>query len=318
MKRLISASMVLIIIVTISMLWWRDTISPVNPTNKNFTVFVIEKGSGIREISTSLKTKGLIKSPVAFFLLIKKVGLDKKIQAGNFRLSPSMTTAEIAQRLTHGSFDKEIVFIEGQRATELAEILKKNITTYDPSWENILIANEGYLFPDTYSVSKETGIKTIVKQMRDNFEQKYSKINTKNSRLDKSQVIILASLIEREALANQEKPVIAGILINRLNAGIPLQVDATIQYAKGKDFSSGKWWESVTVQEYRSVQSDYNTYLFDGLPPGPISNPGLESLQAAANPSDTNYLYYLHDKNGIIRYAKTVDEHNANIQRYNL
>lgn len=126
----------------------------------------------------------------------------------------------------------------------------------------------------------------------------------------------LASLIEREAITAEEKPIIAGILMNRLNAAIPLQVDATIQYAKGKNPNNKKWWEPVTLDEYKSVKSNYNTYQFAGLPPSPISNPGIDALFAAANPADTDYLYYLHDRNRKIRYAKTLEEHNENIEKF--
>jgi len=203
------------------------------------------------------------------------------------------------------------------RATEIAEIMKNNIPTYNSTWVNPLVMNEGYLFPAKYDFSKDTDIETIIKKMRNAFNQNFATINTNNSKLTKTQIVILASLIERESGKDPaEKPIIAGILMNRLNAGIPLQVDASIQYAKGQNLVTKKWWEPVTIEEYKSVISNYNTYLFAGLPPGPISNPGRDSLNAAANPADTDYLYYLHDKNGQIRYAKTLAEHEANIQKY--
>jgi UPF0755 protein len=316
MKKLIIVILLLIIVAFGSFLWWNYAISPVDSNNKNYTVFVVEKGDGIRSISTRLKEKGFINSPVAFFLLVKQSGLDKKIQAGNFRLSQSMTLPEIAQNLTHGTEDIQATFPEGLRAAEIAQILREKIPSYDSTWFNILVVNEGYLFPDTYRIPKDANIQAVIKQMKGNFDHKYSEINTANSKLNKSQIVILASLIEREAITNVEKPIIAGILINRLNAGIALQVDATIQYAKGKNPVTKKWWEPVTIEEYKSVVSNYNTYLFTGLPPGPISNPGLEALRASANPAATNYLYYLHDKHGQIHYAEAIKEHEVNIQKY--
>jgi UPF0755 protein len=228
-----------------------------------------------------------------------------------------MSASEIAQNLTHGTFDVEVLIKEGLRATEIAEILKDNIPTYNFTWINPLVMNEGYLFPAKYDFSKDTDIETIIKKMRNAFDQNFATINTDNSKLTKTQIVILASLIERESGKDPaEKPIIAGILMNRLNAGIPQQVDASIQYAKGQNPVTKKWWEPITIEEYKSVISNYNTYLFAGLPPGPISNPGRDSLNAAANPADTDYLYYLHDKNGQIRYAKTLAEHEANIQKY--
>ena len=316
MKKLLSLAIILVILVLGGFLWWKNGLSPANPADRKFLAFTVEKGSGLKEIASKLETTGFIKNRIIFFLYARLYRFESKIQAGNFRLSPSMTAQEIAQSLTHGILDVRITVPEGKRATEIAEILREKISTYDFTWPNILIANEGYLFPDTYDFSPDTDIKTIVGRMTDNFNQQYSKIDTKNSKLTKSQIVILASLIEREAITDSERPIIAGILINRLNAGIPLQVDATIQYAKGKNPLTGKWWEPVTIEEYKSVVSNYNTYLFAGLPPGPISNPGLQALRAAAAPADTDYLYYLHDKNGIIRYAKTAREHNTNVKMY--
>jgi len=316
MKKIITVVLLLVIIIICGILWWENGMSPVNFANKESIVFVVQKGSGLKEIAGKLEEAKLIKNRIIFFLYARLGKYEGKIQAGDFRLSPSMNVKEIAGNLTHGTLDIWVTVTEGRRATEIAEILKEKIPTYNFSWKNILVSNEGYLFPDTYLIPKDTNIEMVISQMRNNFEQKYSEINTSNSKLTKTQIIILASLIEREAITNAEKPIIAGILLNRLNAGMALQVDATIQYAKGQNAVNKKWWEPVTVQEYKSVISPYNTYLQPGLPPGPISNPGLEALRAAANPTDTDYLYYMHGKNGQIRYAKTLQEHNENIQRY--
>ncbi len=318
MKKLIIVAILLIVVIFGSVIWWKKGISASDPNNKNSIIFVVKPGDGVREISNRLKKQGLIKSPIVFFLLVKQLGIDKKIEAGDFRLSPSMTTQEIAENLTHGTLDIWTTVPEGKRATEIAEILKEKIPSSDPSWLNILKSHEGYLFPDTYLIPKDANIEMIINQMRGNFDKKYAGINTSNSGLTKKQIVILASLIEREAITDAEKPIISGILVNRLNAGIALQVDATIQYAKGQNLSNKKWWEPVSIEEYKSVISNYNTYLHPGLPPGPISNPGLEALRAAASPADTDYLYYIHDKDQKIRYAKTLSEHNNNIEKYGL
>jgi len=316
MKKITTVVLLLIIIIICGVLWWENGMSPVNFANKESAVFVVQKGSGLKEIAGKLEEAKLIKNRIIFFLYARLGKFEGKIQAGDFRLSPSMSIEEIARNLTHGTLDVWVTVAEGKRATEIAEILKEKIPTYNFSWINILVSNEGYLFPDTYLISKDTNIETVISRMRNNFEQKYSEINTNNSKLTKTQIVTLASLIEREAITNAEKPIIAGILLNRLNAGMALQVDATIQYAKGQNTVTKKWWEPITVQEYKSIISPYNTYLQPGLPPGPISNPGLEALRAAASPIDTDYFYYMHGKNGQIRYAKTLQEHNENIQRY--
>jgi UPF0755 protein len=318
MNKLITIFLLLVIIIVGSVLWWKNGISPADSKNKNSVIFVVQKGSGLKEIAGKLAEAKLIKSRIIFFVYTRLGKYEGKIQAGDFRLSPSMNIEEIAQNLTHGTLDIWITVPEGKRAAEIAETLKGKIPTYNSSWANSLITNEGYLFPDTYLIPKDANIEIIISQMRNNFDQKYSGIDVTHSKLTKPQIVALASLIEREAITDGEKPIIAGILLNRLNEGMALQVDATIQYAKGQNPINKKWWEPVTVQEYKSVKSPYNTYLQIGLPPSPISNPGLEALRAAANPADTNYFYYIHDKNGKIRYAKTLEEHNANIQKYGL
>lgn len=316
MKRLIVLLAFLAIITLGGTLWWTTNMSPVDSANKESVIFIIQKGSGLKEIANKLEKENLIRNRIVFFLYTRLGKFEKKIQAGSFRLYKSMTAQEIAQNLTHGTLDIWITISEGKRAAEIAEILKENMYTYDSSWPNILSAHEGYLFPDTYLIPKDADIQIIVNQMRGNFEQKYATLDLSNSNSTQEEIVVLASLIEREAITNEEKPIIAGILTNRLNARMALQVDSTIQYAKGKNALTKKWWEPVMLEEYQSVKSNYNTYLFAGLPPGPISNPGLEALKAAANPSDTDYLYYLHDENGKIRYAKTLNEHNQNIENY--
>jgi UPF0755 protein len=317
MKKLTIVILILIVAIIVGLIWWEYGMSPASINNKQSFSFVIKKGSGLKEIAGKLKDAGLIRNRIVFFLYTRLGKFEGKIQAGEFSLSPSMSVSEIAQNLTHGTFDVKVLIKEGLRAAEIAEILKDNIPTYDFTWINALVANEGYLFPAKYDFSKDTDIETIIKKMRDAFDQNFTTIDTSSSKLTKSQIVILASLIERESGKDpSEKPIIAGILMNRLNAGIPLQVDASIQYARGQNPVTKKWWEPVTVEEYKSVVSNYNTYLFVDLPPGPISNPGRDALSAAANPTHTNYLYYLHDKNGQIRYAKTLMEHEANIQKY--
>lgn len=318
MKRLLAVFVIIIIGAMGALIWWKAGLSPVNPLERESKIFVVAKGSGLKEIASKLENENLIKNRIVFFLYTRLGKFDKKIEAGDFRLSPSMSASEIAENLTHGTLDIWITVSEGKRAAEIAEILKEKMPTYDSSWPSVLATQEGYLFPDTYLIPKDASIKMVINQMRGNFDAKYATLPTSNTDLTQEETVILASLIEREAITDPERPIIAGILINRLNGGMALQVDATIQYVKGENASNKKWWEPVLIEEYKTVVSDYNTYLFAGLPPGPISNPGLESLRAAASPVQTDYLYYLHDKNGKIRYAKTLAQHNENIKIFGL
>ncbi len=316
MKRLFTTILILGGIGLGLFIWWKQGLQAVDSTNKNTKIFVVEKGEGVKDIANQLRKEGLIKDPIVFFLVVKKEGYDDKIQAGDFRLSPSQNARDIAETLTHGTLDIWVTIPEGKRADEIADILKEKMPQYQDTWRDILNQNEGYLFPDTYLIPKDATINAIVTIMTNNFYSKIGSIGLSKDSPNLKKIVTIASLLEREAKTNDEKPVIAGIINNRLDEGMALQIDATIQYAKGKVGSL--WWAPVGVSEYKSVKSIYNTYLFPGLPPGPISNPGLPSLQAAAHPQETSYVYYLHDRNGNIHYATTNDQQNANIEKYSL
>lgn len=282
-------------------------------------------GTPVSTIASGLKEERLIKNSLAFRFLVGQMGIGKNIQAGDFRLSPSMSAREIAEELTHGAIDVWVTFPEGLRVQEQAEIIegKLNFAANDVYHFNkdeyIEIAEEGYMFPDTYLIPKDAAASDVASLLRSTFDQKVDASYLADGRengFTANQLITLASLIEREAKTNDEKPIIAGILKNRLNAGIALQVDATVQYAKGYDSANNSWWSQVSPADYQSVDSPYNTYQISGLPPSPIASPGLESIRAAANPADTEYFYYLHDREGNIHYAETIDEHDKNIQEY--
>jgi len=292
---------------------------------ESFQIFVIKPGQPVARIAKNLESTKLIKNALAFRLFVAQTGIAKNIQAGDFRLSPHLSAREIAEFLTHGAIDVWITFPEGTRIEEMAQLIEVKLKTatndkyqFDKN-EFIKIALEGYMFPDTYLIARDASSQDIVQRLRKTFEDKVDKkitsAGSKNN-LKEEEVIILASLIEREAKTNEERPIIAGILINRLNTGLALQVDATVQYAKGYDVANSSWWPSITQEDYRSVKSAYNTYLNPGLPPAPIANPGLESIRSAATPTQTDYLYYLHDKEGKIHFAKTIEEHNKNIQEF--
>jgi UPF0755 protein len=175
------------------------------------------------------------------------------------------------------------------------------------------------MFPDTYLIPRDASAQTIAERLRQTFSEKVSEnlLNKgKEFNLTPEELIILASLVERESRASQERGIIAGILLNRLDIGMALQVDATVQFAKGYQASQNTWWPQVTREDYRLVKSAYNTYLAVGLPPAPIASPGLESIMAAAGPESTNYLYYLHDAEGKIHYAETAEDHEKNIEEF--
>ena len=317
MKKLTILFIIILLFVAGLLIWWSNGVAPVSKNDSGTQTFVVNKGAGIREIASSLKKAGLIKDPVVFFLLVKKEGLEKKIQAGSFKLSPSQSAGQIAKNLTLGTQDIWITIPEGKRAEEVAEILKKNLPLYNDSWVETLKENEGYLFPDTYLFPKESTVETVVNVMRGTFDGRFAEVEN-HTNLTNDQVVILASLIEREAREDIDRPIISSVIHNRLNINMPLQIDATVQYALGYDAGEQTWWKkNLTVTDLK-IDSPYNTYVVTGLPPGPIASPGLAVLKAAANPADTDYIYYITDKNGENHYAKTNAQHNANIKKYGL
>ncbi len=296
-------------------IWWENGIAPADTVNTTNKTFIVMEGEGTRAIVDDLKKSGLIRDPIVFFLLLKKTGVDGKIQAGQFLLNPSMSADEILQKLQVGKFDVSVTIPEGKRAEEIADILKGKIPQYDETWRVQLDQNEGYLFPDTYLFPRTAGSEQVIAIMKNNFDKKYTEV-TNNTALSQKDIVILASLIEREAKQAQDRPLVSSVIHNRLGLGMKLDIDATVQYALGFDQTELTWWKKGLTSEDLKIDSFYNTYLNSGLPPGPIANPGLASLIAAANPARTDFLYYVSDKEGNNHYASTLKEHNANINKY--
>ncbi len=327
-KRLIifAALFVLLIVTPVAAnLYYQFLLKPVSANSQEEKIFVITPGMAVVDIAQNLKKEDLIKNPIAFRFLVSRMGIGKNIQAGDFRLLPSMSSREIASELTHGAIDIWVTIPEGLRKEEQAELFeeKLNFASNDVYQFNkdeyIKNAQEGYMFPDTYLIPKDASAGDIVELLRNTFNSKVDSSvfsNGRKNNLTENQLITVASIIEREARREDEKPIISGIIMNRLRSGIALQIDATVQYAKGYDDVNQTWWSQITTADYQSVKSTYNTYRNPNLPPAPISNPGLESINAAASPQETAYYYYLHDADGNIHYAKTIDEHDQNIQDY--
>lgn len=298
-------------------LWWRDGVAPVNPQDTSSIPFTVEKGEGVRTITTRLAREGLIRSPVAFFILVKLKNYDTLLQAGDFRLNRSMSATEIADELTHGVMDTWITIVEGWRSEEVAAKVAKELSI--PETEFLKVSDEGYMFPDTYAIPKDATAGAVAGIFRNNFDRQVTvkmRDDLKKQKLSLKDAIILASIVEKEGNSDEDRPVIAGILLNRLRIGMPLQVDATLQYSLGYQSAEKTWWKKVLTEEDKRVNSPYNTYLHAGLPPGPISNPGLSAIKAVIYPKQTDYLYYLHDANGKAHFARTVEEHNGNIRKF--
>ncbi len=317
MKKILTVIILFVIIAAGTLFWWNNGLLAANSNDKTSTIFVIKKGEGVREIANRLKSQNLIRDPIVFFLYTRIEGIDKQIQAGDFKISPSMSAQTVAVNLTHGTLDTWVTIPEGLRAEEIAQILKDKLPNYQDSWRAQLDANEGYLFPDTYLIPRDADINTIISLMRNNFNEKYNSIkHTQTTSLSEEQTIIIASIIEKEAKFNSDRPLVASVIMNRLELGMALQIDPTVAYALGYQADTKTWWKQNLTLDDLKIDSPYNTYLNTGLPPGPISNPGLPAIQAALNPAKTNYLYYYSDKQGHLHFATTLEGHQANIQKY--
>lgn len=313
LKKLIFLPLVLVLILVAGLVWFYINTQPVS-ANKNLNYFVIEKGSSVSEIGTKLQSSGYIRSALAFKLYIRFSGQTGKIQPGEFRLTPSFSLIQTATTLFKGPVELWTTIPEGLRREEIAAKFAASLDRDQAFVDDFLQASkgdEGYLFPDTYLFPKDASASAIVARLINTFKTKTADL-TPNSNLTLAQSVILASILERETKTEAERPIVAGILLNRLKLGMPLQVDATVQYVVG---TSKDWWPILSLTDL-TVKSSYNTYRNVGLPPTPISNPGLSSLLAAFNPAQTDYLYYVHDASGQIHYAKTLAEHNTNVAKY--
>jgi len=298
-------------------LWWNEQLQAVDSLDDTQIPFRVENGQGVRIIATNLASEKLIRSPIAFFLFVKFRGIETKLQAGDFRLYKSMDARAIAERLTHGYEDVWVTTLEGWRNEEIANVLSKNLDI--PTTEFLKLAKEGYMFPDTYRIPRDATAGAVVNMFRMTFDEKVSdsmQQTAKKYGLSIDEMVTLASMVEREGKTDDDRPVIAGVLLKRLTAGWPLQVDATLQYALGYQPKEKSWWKKALTIQDKSIDSQYNTYSTIGLPPAPICNPGLSSIRAVTSPKETEYWYYIHDPSGNVHFAETIEQHNANVDRY--
>lgn len=323
MKKLAILPLLFSIGLFLCLAWLWVNVQPVS-SKANYVDFSVSSGSSATQIGQKLYKQGLIKNPTAFKIYVQFSGISDSIQAGDYRLSPSLNLFQIASQLAKAPLEVKVTIPEGLRREEVAAKFAKSLdqsNSFISEFIDESQGDEGYLFPDTYLVANNATPGAIIAKMKSNFDSKVSSLTPSGSNLSQSQLITLASIIERETKnIGDERAMVAGVLLNRLNAGMPLQIDATVQYAVATGrckFSilSCEWWQPLASGE-TSIDSPYNTYQNVGLPPGPISSPGLSAIRAAFNPMANDYWYYLHDSLGQIHFAKTLDEQNANIKKY--
>jgi UPF0755 protein len=295
--------------------WFNTNTQPVS-NDKTKKTITIEKGATVAQVAEELQQQGIIRNAFAYRLWIKISGGELTIHSGDHQFSPSMTLDEVSNSFNAVSEDVRILFKEGLRQEQYAEVIKNKVgPTFDAALFTKLAApKEGMLFPDTYDFQKNVTPEQIVKRLNDQFEANYKNLNGPTDPAKKKEVVIIASLLEREGINDEDRAIISGIIQNRLRIGMKLDIDATLQYLADSTNKPTVWWADPIVT-YKDSSSPYNTYKVSGLPPTPICNPGLSSLSAALTPQKNNYLYYIHS-NGKGYYAKTFEEHDANVSKY--
>jgi UPF0755 protein len=276
---------------------------------------VIARGASVSDIANELFDAHVIKHSTALWFTLRVSGTSDRVQAGTYLFATKENVFTIAHRLTTGASGLPLVrvtFPEGMTVRDIGTEIHTALPQI--SVQDFVSAgksSEGYLFPDTYLFLPDTSITVIIETMRKTFDIKIQALSSDIAASGHSlaDVMTMASLVEKEARTDLNRRIVAGILWDRLALSMPLQVDAVFGYIFDRDTYSPSFADL-------KVDSPYNTYTHKGLPPGPICNPGLASIDAAIHPTKTKYLYYLTDKDGVMHYATTYVAHQANQQKY--
>lgn len=302
-------------------------VRPIDPNGLPRIVFV-PKGASSAEIGTRLETAGVIRRARDFVIAVRLRGLTRSLQEGEYRLSPAIGLLDIVDRIARGDVVLYPVTIpEGFTARQIVDELMKTglgdretllalvhngAMMFDHAFLRTVpgVSLEGYLFPDTYHIPRHLDEPAVVRLFLDRFaEVVLPRWREASGGRSLHEIMTVASMVEREAKVPAERPLIAGVVYNRLARGWKLEVDATVLYALGRH-------KAVVTFADLQVNSPYNTYLRPGLPPGPIASAGLASIEAALHPAETAYLYYVARADGSHVFSRTLAEHQAAVRRY--
>jgi UPF0755 protein len=289
----------------------------------------IPQGAGSRAIGERLVAGGIVKDPLTFRLALWRSGKARQLKAGEYRFEHAMTAAEVIDKLARGDvYTVSVTFPEGLTILDMAKIYEshglgtvkafseaaKDVTAIrdvDPAADDL----EGYLFPETYALPRKSDASSLVKQMVGGFRHALTpaiRDAAAARNLSVRQLVTLASIVEKETARAEERPTVSAVYQTRLRIGMPLQCDPTVIYALIK---AGRYDGNIHRDDL-SFDSPYNTYRNPGLPPGPIANPGRASIEAAARPADADYLYFVSRNDGSHEFARTLEEHSRNVQKY--
>ncbi len=298
----------------------------------------VEQGESARSIGHKLADQGVIRSSRLFEVLVALTGVQDKLEAGDYEFETGTPAIEAVHRIAEGkTASRDVVIPEGRRAEEVGEILQQAGVVDKQAFLAALVKSQynelflaqssstgldGFLFPAKYSFSRGVNASDVVDRMLQAFQdQVASQLQLEGQTMTLDQVVTLASIVEREAQDPSERPIIASVFLNRLRLGIALEADPTVQYGLTQfslSVDAYGWWKKDLTLDDLKVDSPYNTYVHPGLPPGPIANPGLDSILAVVRPARTNYLFFVakNDGTGQHAFAETLEEHLANIQKY--
>jgi UPF0755 protein len=308
------------------------------PSGGEPVLITVESGASAKEIGGALAARGVIRSARLFEVLVGLTGVQNSLAAGDYEFDRGMPAIEVVHRIAEGrTASRRVTFPEGIRSEEMGEILEqRGIVTKqafldaaaaggysEPFLSRIATPKlEGFLFPAAYEFNREADAGQVVATMLRAFQVNVADdLQLEGQGLSLAEVVTLAAIVEREAVVAEERPLIAGVFLNRLRAGLPLQADPTVQYALTLGPASveqfGYWKKDLTLDDLK-YDSPYNTYVYAGLPPGPIANPGLDSMRAVVRPAETEFLFFVAkgDGSGEHAFAETLEEHLQNVARY--
>ena len=286
-------------------------------------------GTTVAGMAQRLADAGVVSDPMTFRIAARLSGADRQLQAGEYRFSEPMSAFQVVTKIAEGDvFTRPVTFPEGLTIKEMAVVFEKgglgSSSAFEKAATNTTLAAgfdpgarslEGYLFPSTYALGRQAGADATVRAMVEAFDHAFDpelRAEAAARGMSVREVVTLASLIEKETAQAAERPIVSAVYQNRLKLRIPLQCDPTVVYALMR---AGKWTGNIRKQDLQ-IKSPFNTYVYPGLPPGPIASPGRASIDAAIRPADVPYLYFVSRNDGTHVFAETLAEHNRNVQQW--
>ncbi len=279
------------------------------------SIVTVPHGANLKSIADLFEKEHVVRSGTWLTNFVIATGEEERVTEGDYYFPNRENVLSVARRLTTGDLKlvpTKVTIPEGSNIYDIADIIKSKFTTFNSRYFLTLAKDkEGYLFPDTYFLMPSSQPEDVIRILSDNFKAKVKPVQEEieNSGHTVDEIITMASILEGEARQMETRQIVAGILWKRLEENMLLQVDASFRYINGKTS------DELTVNDLK-IDSPYNTYKYRGLPPTPISNPGIESISAALHPKESSYYFFLTDRNGTMHYAKTLKEHEANQKKY--